>query len=198
MRAPSAAVVGLLAMTAPAMADPTGQWLVAKRYAKVDIVKCDGLYWGIVTWEARAGGIDRNNPDPAKRGRPTVGMPILLGMQQTDRNRWEGEIYNAEDGKTYSANISLLDRDTLKVQGCVLGFLCGGENWTRVKAEPGAPSSGNAGPAAGASRSRPQPNPGGTSLAQAKPQDAGSPRPSADLCSSVDGVARPAHERRLK
>ena len=50
-------------------------------------------------------------------------------------NQWEGQIYNSEDGNTYSASITLSDPNTLRVQGCVLGFLCGGENWTRVEGQ---------------------------------------------------------------
>jgi hypothetical protein len=91
----------------------------------------------VVSWEGRP-GIDDKNPDPRLRNRPTLGMPILLGMTRSKPNQWDGQIYNSEDGRTYSANISLADPATLKVQGCVLGFLCGGENWTRVAA-PEAP-----------------------------------------------------------
>jgi uncharacterized protein (DUF2147 family) len=111
--------------------DPTGVWLVAKRVAQIRVVNCGARFWGLVSWET-APGIDSKNPDAALRGRPTLGMPILLGMVQTKANLWSGEIYNAEDGHTYSASISLADPNTLRVQGCFLGFLCGGENWTRV------------------------------------------------------------------
>jgi uncharacterized protein (DUF2147 family) len=111
--------------------DPAGEWLVAKQVARIRIVDCDGQLWGVVAWEATP-GIDRKNPDPNLRTRPTLGMPILLGMKPSQDNRWEGEIYNSEDGHTYSANISLADPNTLRVQGCFLGFLCGGENWSRA------------------------------------------------------------------
>jgi uncharacterized protein (DUF2147 family) len=111
--------------------NPAGEWLVAKRAARIKIVNCDNRFWGVISWEMTP-GVDSNNPDRAKRTRPTLGMPIILGMVQTKPNEWGGEIYNAEDGRNYSASISLLNPDLLKVQGCVLGFLCGGENWTRV------------------------------------------------------------------
>ena len=86
--------------------DPTGEWLVAKQVARIRIVDCGGRLWGVVAWEATP-GVDRKNPDPNLRTRPTLGMPILLGMSpsQYDKNKWEGEIYNSEDGHTYSANI---------------------------------------------------------------------------------------------
>jgi uncharacterized protein (DUF2147 family) len=126
----SGAVLAQNADNPPAL-DPTGEWLVAKKVARIRIVNCDDRIWGVVSWEVRP-GIDRKNPDKALSTRPTLGMPILLGMTQTAPNKWKGEIYNSEDGRKYDASISLLDPDTLKVQGCVLGFLCGGENWSRV------------------------------------------------------------------
>lgn len=137
-----------LAQGAPAAA-PTGDWLVEKRYAIIRIVDCNGRLWGVVSWQVRA-NVDSHNPDPAKRSRPTLGMPILLGMKPSDEpNKWEGDIYNSQDGKTYDANISLSAPDTLRVEGCVLGFLCGGEDWTRVTAQSapmlpkGAPAPSN-------------------------------------------------------
>ncbi len=45
---------------------------------------------------------------------------------------WEGQVYNAKDGKFYSSTIKPVGSDQLEIQGCVLGFLCGGETWTRV------------------------------------------------------------------
>jgi uncharacterized protein (DUF2147 family) len=114
---------------------PTGDWLVAKRIAVIRIVDCEGKLWGVVAWEQHP-ALDRNNADPAKRSRPTLGMPVLLGMQPSGPNEWSGEIYNSRDGRTYDANISLAQPNVLRVEGCVLGFLCGGEDWTRVR--PGA------------------------------------------------------------
>lgn len=111
-------------------ADPTGEWLVDKKIARIKIANCDNKMWGVVNWEAEP-GVDRKNPDPNLRTRPTLGMPILLGMTQSKPNQWDGQIYNSEDGHTYSASITLKDPTTLRVQGCFLGFLCGGENWTR-------------------------------------------------------------------
>ena len=49
-------------------------------------------------------------------------------------NKWSGQIYNADDGSTYASNVSVTGPDTLKVEGCV-GALCGGETWTRSRAE---------------------------------------------------------------
>jgi len=112
-------------------AGPKGEWLVAKRTAQIKIADCGGMLWGIVSWEADP-GIDEKNPDPAERGRPTLRMPVLLGMTASGPNQWVGRIYNSDNGKTYSGGLTLVDADVLRVRGCILGFLCGGENWTRV------------------------------------------------------------------
>jgi uncharacterized protein (DUF2147 family) len=203
MRASCAAIAGLLLLATPTVlaaqpaVSPLGLWLVAKRYAKINIVNCGEKLWGFVVWESRVGGIDRNNADPDKRSRPTVGMPILLGMQQTEQNLWEGEIYNGEDGKTYSSKISLLDRNTLKIQGCVLGFLCGGENWSRVKVDNRAPKLADSPKTAAASNGAQKPRDARTGKASmakgsAKETDATS-RSDVELCSTLPGGSRPSH-----
>jgi uncharacterized protein (DUF2147 family) len=125
-------VVTAWSQPAGGLSDPTGDWITAKGYAHIRIVDCGGKWWGVVSSEARPGGIDNKNPDRSLRGRPTLGMPILLGMAQTKANRWEGQIYNSQDGNTYSASISLRDPNTLQVEGCFLSVLCGGEYWTRA------------------------------------------------------------------
>lgn len=127
--------VAVMANAASA-AEPTGDWVVEGGYAHVRIANCDDKLWGIVAWEQRQYGLDKKNPDPALRNRPTLGIPILLGMTQERPNRWDGEIYNTEDGRTYTAHISLTGPDVLRVEGCVLGFLCGGQSWTRVVPPP--------------------------------------------------------------
>lgn len=96
--------------------------------------------WGAVVWEKTAGGRDSHNPEPAKQSRPTLGMPILIDMKKKPgADQWEGQVYNAKDGQLYSSTITPKDPDHLEIQGCVLGFLCGGETWTRVG--PPIPSS---------------------------------------------------------
>jgi uncharacterized protein (DUF2147 family) len=51
-------------------------------------------------------------------------------MHPSGLDKWSGQIYNADDGRSYASNISVAGPDTLRVEGCV-GVFCGGENWTR-------------------------------------------------------------------
>jgi uncharacterized protein (DUF2147 family) len=126
--------VFLGAALAPAFAaDPTGDWRVADGVADIRVAECNGSMWGVVEWEKIPGGHDKNNPDASKQSRLTLGMPILIDMKKKPgADRWEGQVYNAKDGKTYSSSIKPVGSDQLEIQGCVLGFLCGGETWTRV------------------------------------------------------------------
>jgi hypothetical protein len=79
------------------------------------------------------GGRDTHNPDVSKQNRPTLGMPILIDMKKkAGVDQWEGQVYNAKDGQFYSSTIKPVSADQMEIQGCVLGFLCGGETWTRV------------------------------------------------------------------
>lgn len=124
----------LATVVSPALAaDPTGDWKVADGVATIRVAQCNGNMWGAVSWEKTPGGKDKNNPDPAKQGRPTLGMPILIDMKKkAGADAWEGQVYNAKDGQLYSSTIKPVGTDQLEIQGCVLGFLCGGETWTRV------------------------------------------------------------------
>src|SRR3954454_23506425 len=127
-------------LNAALAADVTGDWRVADGVANIRVAQCNGSMWGVVAWEKTPGGKDTHNPDPSKQNRPTLGMPILIDMKKkAGVDAWEGQVYNAKDGQFYSSTIKPIGSDQLEIQGCVLGFLCGGETWTRVG--PPIPSS---------------------------------------------------------
>jgi hypothetical protein len=153
--------------------------------------------WGVVAWEKEPGGRDTNNPDAAKKSRPTLGMPILLDMKKKPgADSWEGQVYNAKDGQTYSSSITPTDADHLEIKGCVLGFLCGGETWSRVAPPiPSSPANSMAkgAPKAGAPKvaatAPAAPKTTGTAPAKGKPQTADTV---GDICLLPD-IARFAH-----
>ena len=116
----------------PAPPEPTGEWLVAKqsRESRSPIATAGCGAW----WPGK-----RSPADRPQKSRSQSAIPPDAGHADPARHGTEqaeqvgGQIYNSEDGHTYSASISLVDPNTLRVQGCFLGFLCGGENWTRVE-----------------------------------------------------------------
>jgi uncharacterized protein (DUF2147 family) len=133
--------VGLLAAPstdAQAGDDASGIWLTQAGDAKVRVSKCGGGICGVVVWlrepiNAATGKpqIDDRNPNAALAKRPVIGLALFTAMRASGPNKWSGEIYNADDGKSYRSNISLSGPDALRVEGCV-GPLCGGETWTRA------------------------------------------------------------------
>src|SRR3954453_3037574 len=124
---------GYACLTPALAADPTGDWRVADGVANIRVAQCNGSMWGAVSWEKQPGGRDENNPDASKKTRPTLGMATLIDMKKKPgADQWEGQVYNAKDGQLYSATITPVGTDQLEIKGCVMGFLCGGETWTRV------------------------------------------------------------------
>jgi uncharacterized protein (DUF2147 family) len=163
-------------LNAALAADPTGDWKVADGVANIRVAQCSGNMWGVVAWEKTPGGKDKNNPDVAKQSRPTLGMPILIDMKKKPGvDAWEGEVYNAKDGQLYSSTIKPVGTDQLEIQGCVLGFLCGGETWTRVG--PPIPSSPANSMAKGAPKGAPGAAPKTAAPAPAAPKTTGAANP---------------------
>lgn len=75
---------------------------------------------------------DVNNPDPAKRNFPLLGMQILSGFF-VKGDRWEqGRVYDPASGKSYRSNLRLEADGSLKVSGCV-AFVCRSQRWTRAR-----------------------------------------------------------------
>jgi uncharacterized protein (DUF2147 family) len=120
---------------AASAADPKGDWMVNDKTAVIRVAPCGKALCGTLAWSKTPGGLDENNPDPNKRKNPLLGVKILVDMKpSTTPNKWEGEVYNPENGKTYNSNIVLVSEKVLHIEGCLIGgFLCGGEDWTRVK-----------------------------------------------------------------
>ena len=128
----------LLASGTAFAADPSviGDWRVKEGYANIRIDNCGGKMWGIVAWEKEP-GFDNENPDPARKGRPLLGTPVLMGLAPArEPGKWSGEIYNSQNGKMYGATISLADENTLDLEGCLVWPLCQTQKWTRVKTPP--------------------------------------------------------------
>ena len=94
---------------------------------------CGGALCGKLVW-LREPRKDTKNPDPAKRSRSLVGTRTVLGMKPDGANSWKGKVYNAEDGKTYTGVMTLVNDNALKLEGCVLGgLICKGETWKRAR-----------------------------------------------------------------
>lgn len=134
----AAAGAVLMLSSAALAATPEGTWLSQDRDTKVRIVNCGGRLCATVVWLGEPNDpatgqpkTDKRNPDPTKRTRPLLGLQVVNGMEPKGDNAWAGNIYNADDGRTYKATLTVQDAGTAKVEGCVLKVLCKVHTWTR-------------------------------------------------------------------
>lgn len=80
---------------------------------------------------------DQRNKDPDLRSRPMRGLQILTLHHGDKPGIYDGEIYNPQDGNTYSGYVEMLGPDQIRLNGCVLyNIVCQGEDWVRVIPEP--------------------------------------------------------------
>ena len=148
-------LAALFAVFAPAISAQTpsvmGTWLTASGVAQVRIGPCQnaasgplcGFIVGLINPKGPDGVVvapdvatDYRNADPALRSRKVLGMTLIWGFKRTaDPNAYDGgQIYNGENGKIYSANISLQADGTLRLRGYVGSPMFGETQiWTRVK-----------------------------------------------------------------
>lgn len=132
-----AAGAALLATGADAaeQASPFGHWRTPERGGLVEVSQCDGGLCGKILGGSGASAedkLDRNNKNPALRGRPLLGLYIFRGLKPAGGS-WKGSIYNPNDGGTYAATVSLKSPGELVVKGCVVWPLCKTQVWAKVK-----------------------------------------------------------------
>ena len=141
MRRHFLAAAALVALAGPALAaDPAGMWLTQGGNSRIRLADCGGALCGTIVWlkepndpDTGKPKTDKNNSDASKRSRPLIGVQIVLGMKPAGADKWSGQVYNAEDGKTYSGNLTFSGGNALQLQGCALGGLvCKGQTWTKV------------------------------------------------------------------
>lgn len=121
-------LAGTQARAAPADAVPHGIWILDSGKVTVQVDDCGSNLCGKIVALSKPldkngkPKLDKKNPDPALRKRPVIGLTILKDMKPEGGNKWEGTIYNADDGYTYSS-VMKLSGDKMKVKGCV-AFIC--------------------------------------------------------------------------
>ena len=134
-------VLGLmtLAMTSsPAWAgDPTGMWLSQDGDVKMKVARCGDAICSTIAWlknpndEKAKPKVNLNSADASKRSRPIMGSAIILPMKADGADKWSGQVYNAEDGKTYGGSFSLSGANKADLKGCV-AIICKTKTWTRT------------------------------------------------------------------
>lgn len=116
-----------------------GLWYNTEKTAQVEITKSGSQFSGKITWlkdpypEGKP-ALDKENSNPKLRGRPLMGLAILNGLNYSGGMWKGGEIYDPQNGKTYSCEVKLKSDKVLELKGYI-GFSFVGRTveWTRVK-----------------------------------------------------------------
>jgi uncharacterized protein (DUF2147 family) len=75
--------------------------------------------------------VDSHNPQRSLRARSLVGVEIVQNLRETSPGVWsEGALYNPDDGRTYTGEITLRN-GVLELRGCALSVFCQTQIWRR-------------------------------------------------------------------
>ncbi len=123
-------IIFLLLWTTPCLATETiyGLWARDGHNERLEFFDCDGK-------------LCAKGDLPLPDGSPP---PLVLrDAEKTAPNLWKGQLFNPENGKLYSGSITFEAPNHLTLKGCLIGFLCQSESWTRVVVKA-APDKGRA------------------------------------------------------
>lgn len=112
-----------------------GTWLTGSKKGHVQIYKQGDKYYGKIIWMKDPSKLDTKNPDSKRHSQPILGMVNLRDFTYSSTNLWEdGKIYDPENGKEYSAKMTLVNANQLNVRGFIGISLIGRtDSWVRVK-----------------------------------------------------------------
>lgn len=130
------AAAALLALSAqPASAQGVeGVWANPKGSVQVRTGSCGDRLCGWIVYAS-----PKAQADAKKAGAdPLLGTALLRGYRANGDAQWAGQVYVPDRKEAYYSTIQLIDAQTLKVSGCILGgLLCKSQIWHRVPS-PGA------------------------------------------------------------
>ena len=131
----------LFSMTTFAQSDAIlGEWYTSDKEAVVTIFMDGETFSGITTWMKEPNDsngnpkLDKENPEEKLRNRKRLGLKIMHGFVYKGNNVWEdGRIYKPDVGKTYGGTATLMDENTLELEGYLISipFIGKSSTWTR-------------------------------------------------------------------
>ena len=102
-----------------------GIWQSVDNDLRVEMYAHNGQYKGRLVWflcgdddPPMAAQLDTENPNPALRSRPWLGMDIVERLTYTGHDEWiGGNVYDPNSGHTFEATVRLTNPDRLIVRG---------------------------------------------------------------------------------
>ena len=115
---------GLIAVTAVTPANAAGSddvvlgnWRNIRNTMHIEMYHCGESICGRVAWASDEALAD------ARRGGTTslIGTEVFRDFHKDARGNWSGRVFVPDINKTFSGTIVIVDRNTLKGSGCLIG-----------------------------------------------------------------------------
>lgn len=106
-----------------------GTWRNMRNTMHIQMYRCGPSICGKVAWASDEAVAD------ARRGGTgnLIGTEIFRNFQQDDRGNWSGRVFVPDLNKTFSGTMVVVDRNTLKGSGCLIGhILCKAKVLVRI------------------------------------------------------------------
>ncbi|MEP6790286.1 MAG: DUF2147 domain-containing protein [Ramlibacter sp.] len=132
--AAAASLLAALPATAQTAGTPQGSWITESGNLEVLVAPCGAALCGTVAKVLANKSMSRPGTELPPESRPSPGLIILSGFEPSGEGEWKGQLFNRENGKTYSALITLPAPDQMAVRGYV-GLPAFGQTqlWRRVQ-----------------------------------------------------------------
>ncbi len=104
-----------------------GTWYNAEKTSKIQFYKQGDKLFGKVVWlkepidkETGKPRLDKNNSEEKLRSKPLMGLVFLKNFVADGPKAWEdGEIYDPNNGKTYSCKMTITSPTTIDARGYI-------------------------------------------------------------------------------
>jgi uncharacterized protein (DUF2147 family) len=113
-------------------AEAAGNWKNPENGSVISVYPCDADLCAKIASTTKPDMKDDKNPDTGKKGQPLVGLVIMDHAKKSGDSAWSGNLYNPDDGKTYSGSVTVLASDQLQLKGCALVIFCKSLVFTKV------------------------------------------------------------------
>lgn len=129
MRQIAMTAAALIALAAPALADPLeGLWQTAQddngNFGHIQVAPCGAALCGTLVRSFDASGATLQTDN--------IGRQIISETVANGGGEYRGKVYSPDRDKTYSSRLQLTG-DQLSVSGCVFGICRDGGTWVRVQ-----------------------------------------------------------------
>lgn len=106
-----------------------GVWANPKGTVQVRTGSCGDKLCGWIVWASA-----KAQDDARKAGaQPLIGTALLRGYRADGSAQWAGQVYVPDRKAEYVSTIKLVDAQTLRISGCILGgLICKSQIWHRV------------------------------------------------------------------